>query len=179
MKQIPNILSSLRLVLVGVFVFLFIKEEYIWSMVVYLTAFFTDILDGYLARKNNWITNAGKVLDPLADKLMLFAVLCCFYLIGEIPLYVVLIMFIKDLVMIVIGILLYYKRVVVYADWFGKIAAGLFLLAVVLTFVHIIWGALGFHLYFYWLAMAVAVASFFHYGIKTLIKKQGNGRIEE
>ena len=179
MKQIPNILSTFRLILVGVFVYLFINKQYAWCLAVYLTAFATDILDGYLARKHNWITNAGKVLDPLADKLMLFAVLCCFYSIGEIPLYVLLIVFIKDLIMIVVGSILFSKKVVVYADWFGKIATGLFFLAIILTFIHIIWGALGFHLYFYWLAMAVAVVSFFHYGIKTLIKKQGNGRIED
>lgn len=179
MKQIPNILSSIRLALVGVFVFLFIKQEYVWSLAVYLTAFFTDILDGYLARKNNWITNTGKVLDPLADKLMLFAVLCCFYSIGKIPLYVVIIVFVKDLVMIMTGILLYSKHVVVYADWFGKIATGLFFIAIILTFANIIKQVDCRHIYFYWLAMAVAVASFFHYGIKTLIKKQGNGRIDD
>lgn len=178
MKQIPNILSTIRLVLVGVFVFLFAKKRYEWSMAVYLIAFSTDILDGYLARRNNWITNAGKVLDPLADKLMLFAVLCCFYSIRNIPLYVLLIVFLKDLIMIVIGSILYSKKVVVYADWFGKIAAGLFFLAIVMTFIHIIKNVEVYHLYFFWLAMAVAIASFFHYGIKTLIKKQGNGRIE-
>lgn len=179
MKQIPNILSSIRLALVGVFVFLFINKEYVWSLAVYLTAFFTDILDGYLARKNNWITNTGKVLDPLADKLMLFAVLCCFYSIGKIPLYVVIIVFVKDFVMIMTGILLYSKHVVVYADWFGKIATGLFFIAIILTFANIIKQVDCHHIYFYWLAMAVAVASFFHYGIKTLIKKQGNGRIDD
>lgn len=177
MKQIPNILSSFRLVLVGVFVYLFVSRQYVLSMIVYLTAFATDILDGYLARKHDWITNAGKVLDPLADKLMLFAVLCCFYSIGKIPLYVLLITFIKDLVMIVIGVVLYSKKVVVYADWFGKIATGLFFIAIILTFVNIIWKVECYHIYFYWLAMAVAVVSFFHYGVKTFIRKQGNGRI--
>lgn len=179
MKQIPNILSAFRLILVGVFVYFFVNKQYALSFAVYLTAFATDVLDGHLARKYNWITNLGKVLDPLADKLMLFAVLCCFYSIKEIPMYVLLIVFLKDFVMIVIGFILYSKKVVVYADWFGKIATGLFALAITLTFIHLIWGVLGFHLYFYWLAIAVAVTSFFHYGIKTLIKNQGNGRIDD
>ncbi len=179
MKHIPNILSVFRLILVGVFIFLFVKEQYLWCMIVYITAFGTDVLDGYLARRNNWITNAGKVLDPLADKLMLIAVLSCFYAVGEIPLYVLLIIVAKDVIMIVIGAFLYSKKVVVYADWFGKIATGLFCAAIILTFLHLIWGIFGFHLYVYLLAIAVAVGSFFHYGIKTFIRKKGNGRIEE
>ncbi len=179
MKHIPNILSSFRLALVGVFVFLFAKGHYGWSFAVYLTACATDVLDGYLARKHNWITNTGKVLDPLADKLMLFAVLCCFYSIGKIPLYVVVITFVKDFVMIVVGSVLYTKKVVVYADWFGKIATGCFMLAIILTFINIIFKVDCRHLYFYWIAIAMGLVSFFHYGIKTLIKKQGNGRIDE
>ncbi len=179
MKHIPNILSTLRLVMVGIFIWLFVKEEYLWSMIVYIAAFGTDVLDGWLARRNNWITNIGKVLDPLADKLMLFAVLGCFYSVGEIPLYVLIIMVIKDAIMIIGGVILYTRKVVVYADWFGKIATFLFLCAIIMTFLHLIWGILGFHLYFYWLAIAAAVISFVHYGIKTFIRKQGNGRIEE
>lgn len=181
MKQIPNILSTFRLILVGVFIWLFAGKEYLLSLIVYLLAFGTDVLDGYLARRNDWITNVGKVLDPLADKLMLCAVLCCFYSIGTIPLYVLILAIGKDLIMIVIGVFLYAKKVVVYSDWFGKIATGLFAFAIVLTFVHIIWHIpeKPIHLYFYLLAIAAGIVSFFHYGIKTFIKKQGNGRVNE
>ncbi|MBQ5488345.1 MAG: CDP-alcohol phosphatidyltransferase family protein, partial [Clostridia bacterium] len=116
MKHIPNILSVFRLLLVGVFIWLFTKSQYLWCLIVYLAAFGTDVLDGWLARRNNWITNAGKVLDPLADKLMLITVLSCFYAVGEIPLYILLIVVIKEVLMIVIGSVLYTKKVVVYAD---------------------------------------------------------------
>ncbi|MBR0156743.1 MAG: CDP-alcohol phosphatidyltransferase family protein [Clostridia bacterium] len=181
MKNIPNILSGIRLILVGVFIFLFTKSQYLWCMIVYIAAFLTDILDGYLARRNNWITNIGKVLDPLADKLMLMAVLSCFYYVGEIPLYVLIAVVCKEVLMIVIGAYLYTRKVVVYADWFGKIATGLFCLAILLTFCHLnrYWETYYIHLPVYWLAIATAIASFFHYGIKTFIRKEGNGRIEE
>lgn len=167
MKQIPNILSAFRLLLIGVFVYLFTKSEYLFCMLVYIFAFATDILDGYLARRNGWITNVGKVLDPLADKLMLIAVLVCFYVAEIIPLYILLIMLIKDLIMIIVGSVLYFKKVVVYADWFGKIATGLFLLATVSTFANLIWGVVDFYIYIYIVAIAVAVVSFVHYGIRT------------
>ena len=79
MRHIPNVLSAIRLILVGVFIFLFARAKYLACLIVFLTAFFTDLLDGYLARRNNWISDLGKVLDPLADKLMVIAALSCFY----------------------------------------------------------------------------------------------------
>ena len=75
MRHIPNVLSAIRLILVGVFIFLFARAKYLACLIVFLTAFFTDLLDGYLARRNNWISDLGKVLDPLADKLMVIAAL--------------------------------------------------------------------------------------------------------
>ncbi|MBR4435167.1 MAG: CDP-alcohol phosphatidyltransferase family protein [Clostridia bacterium] len=181
MKHIPNILSAFRLALVGVFIWLFTKEQYLACLIVYLVSFGTDVLDGYLARRNNWVSNVGKVLDPLADKAMLIAVLCCFYSVSAIPLYVLVIVICKEVSMIAIGAVLYAKKIVVYSDWFGKIATGLFALAIVLTFVHLIWNwpSNPIHIYVYLVAIAVGIASFFHYGIKTFIKKQGNGRIDE
>ena len=71
LKNIPNILSIIRICLVGVFVALFFTGNEIAALIVFLTAGATDVIDGYLARKNNWITNLGKILDPVADKLIL------------------------------------------------------------------------------------------------------------
>ena len=81
MKHIPNILSSLRIVLVGVFAWLFLSAfpdhmtRYWWAIGVYVLAFLTDVLDGFLARTFNWITPVGKLLDPFADKLMVVTAL--------------------------------------------------------------------------------------------------------
>ena len=80
MKHIPNILSALRIVMVGVFAGLFMTGQYIAALSVYVLAFFTDVLDGRLARRHGWITNLGKLLDPLADKLMVVTALLCIYL---------------------------------------------------------------------------------------------------
>ena len=158
--------------------FLFMRQLYAWSCLVYVLAFFTDVLDGYIARKHDWITNIGKVLDPLADKLMMIAALLCFYRAGKVPLFILLIAMCKEVLMITIGAFLYTKKVVVYADWFGKIATGLFVIAVVLTFADLIFGVNCGHFYVYLLALAAGVISFFHYGIKTFIRKQGNGRLD-
>lgn len=124
MRHIPNILSALRILMVGVFIYFFTKAQYFACLITYITAFLTDLLDGFLARRNHWISNIGKVLDPLADKLMLLTALVCFATRGWLPLYMILIVFAKELTMIIGGAILFRKKVVVYSDWFGKLASG-------------------------------------------------------
>ena len=76
LKNIPNILSIIRILLVFVFLFfLFVLESTYLALLIFLIAGATDVVDGYLARRNNWITNLGKILDPFADKLMQCTVL--------------------------------------------------------------------------------------------------------
>ena len=133
MRHIPNILSFIRLILVGVFIALFINGKYIAALATYVAAFATDLLDGYLARRNNWISDLGKVLDPLADKLLLIAAIVCFWSEGWLDTWILVVVLAKESLMIIGGVFMLKRKVVVYADWFGKIAAGLFNAAVVLT----------------------------------------------
>ncbi len=135
MRHIPNILSTIRLLLVGVFVWLFVAGMYLPALCVFIAAFFTDILDGYLARRNGWITDIGKLLDPLADKLMTIAALACIYFGRRHAAYLVvfLIMLVKELMLLIGGLLLAKKDIVVYSDWPGKIATGLFAAGVTLA----------------------------------------------
>ena len=76
-KYIPNILSVIRLILVGVFIYTFYNVSKIAAVIVFICAGITDVIDGILARKFNWITNVGKILDPIADKSMQCTVLLC------------------------------------------------------------------------------------------------------
>lgn len=134
MKHIPNILSGLRLGMVGVFLYFFRRDDYMAALIVYAAAFFTDILDGYLARRNGWISDLGKILDPLADKLMLLCALVSFYIKGWLPLFIPLVAAVKELAMLIGGLFILGKRnVVVVSDWWGKSAAGFFNVSVLLT----------------------------------------------
>lgn len=174
MRHIPNILTCIRILLVGIFVYLFLNSHYVASISIYAISFLTDLLDGYLARRHNWTTPLGKVLDPLADKLMLVAVLVCFFINDSIPRWILIVIAAEEFIMILVGAILYSMKIVVYSDWFGKIATGLFAAAIVLTFVHIIgennYGVdiFGWAEYVFIAAVAASLVAFVHYGIKTI-----------
>ncbi len=135
LKNIPNILSTIRILLVFVFVFvLFVLDSPVWAIIIFLIAGATDVVDGFLARRFNWITNLGKILDPFADKLMQCTVLICFWLKDIIPLWFVLPFFIKEGATLVLGFFIIKRRnVVVVSKWYGKAAVCLFYLTVVLS----------------------------------------------
>ncbi len=82
----PNKLTILRVLLVPIFlIFLMIEQipyHYIYALVFFIAASLTDLLDGYLARKNNQVTTFGKFLDPLADKVLVLAAMICFIELG-------------------------------------------------------------------------------------------------
>ncbi len=80
--NLPNKLTILRVILVPVFLALFLLPQvplhYLLSLLVFIGASITDALDGHLARKHNLVTNFGKFLDPLADKILVMSALACF-----------------------------------------------------------------------------------------------------
>lgn len=171
MRHIPNILSCLRVLMVVAFIILFIKQQYTVCLILYILAFLTDILDGYLARKFNWVSNFGKLVDPFADKFMLISALACLFFIGEFPLYLLIVLLVKELLMVVGGIILLRKRkVAVYADMWGKAATGLFFASVTLTLVNLVLASNNLPYIPKWIltilyiaAIAISVFSLFHY----------------
>ncbi|MDR1619423.1 MAG: CDP-alcohol phosphatidyltransferase family protein [Clostridiales bacterium] len=180
MKHIPNFLSALRLLMVGVFVYFYLNDRYFAALGVYSLAVLTDLLDGYLARRNNWITDIGKVLDPLADKLMLIAALVCFYTQGWIPLWLLVIVAGKEIIMIIGGALLLKHEVVVHADWFGKFASGLFNAGVIATLLKRFSPFIGrLNLVLLGIAAILAIIALVHYAKKNVLPQFKKDSVEE
>lgn len=135
LKYIPNILSVIRILLVFVFVYLFFSMGTPYpALLVFLLAGATDVIDGYLARRNHWITTLGKILDPVADKLMQCTVLVCLFLKQYIPLWFMLPFFFKEIFTLFIGFLVMQKRrVAVVSKWYGKFTVCLFYATIALA----------------------------------------------
>lgn len=135
---IPNILSFFRIVLIPIIVVLYVKyERYEWTTLVILLSGLTDIVDGYIARHYNMISDFGKILDPIADKLTQAAILLC--LVSRFPnmLYIFIFMAVKETVMGVTGLLSIKSSGQVHgADWHGKLTT-VMLYAMMVT--HIVW----------------------------------------
>lgn len=129
---VPNILTYLRFALVVPFVILFLNEKYLESAICIGLSGISDCLDGFFARKLNQVTQLGKLLDPIADKITLISVMFCmaFYAPNVvIPILVVLIA--KDVAMLIGGVSLLKRKITPpAAEWFGKLATIVFYFAV-------------------------------------------------
>ena len=98
---LPNQLTILRIVLTPVFLFFFLSENPMFKLIslgIFIVAALTDWYDGWLARKFNYITNWGKFWDPLADKILTSAAFIGFVILGVVPLWMVLIIILRDLI---------------------------------------------------------------------------------
>lgn len=110
LRDLPNIISALRLIAVIPVVWLLLEREFGWALLLFATAGLSDGVDGFLAKHYGWQSRLGGILDPLADKILLVS---CFLVLGSmglIPVWLVLAAVFRDLV-IVTGAVLYQFRV--------------------------------------------------------------------
>ena len=130
-KHVPNILTILRFFLIPFIVVELVQENYILAFVFLTLSGLTDVLDGYIARKFNFISDFGKLIDPLADKTTQIAVLATLTIMGIIPVWILVVVLLKEFVMISGASFLYGKDLVVSSRWYGKLATVLFYVAIV------------------------------------------------
>lgn len=132
--NLPNLLTLVRFLLVPVMAVFLLKEKFTIAIIIYVLASITDVLDGYIARKYNLITKIGKILDPMADKLLQFSALLGLWVVGVIPFWITFIFFLKEIFMGIGAIkLLRKKDVVVPSKWFGKLSTVFFFIAIVFS----------------------------------------------
>lgn len=133
LKHVPNILTIIRFLLIPLIVLYIFSGNYILAFVFFTISGMTDIADGCIARKFNLISNFGKLMDPLADKLTQIATLTSLVFTDIIPIWILIIVLLKEFIMIVGASFLYGKDVVVYSKWYGKLATVLFYIAIVIS----------------------------------------------
>ena len=123
--NLPNKLTMIRVILVPVFIVLLFMGQnnpifkYL-ALAVFVIASLTDTLDGYIARSRNLVTNFGKFMDPLADKLLVCSALICFIQIGTIPAWVVIIIISREFIISGFRLIASDKGVVIAASKWGK-----------------------------------------------------------
>lgn len=132
-KHIPNILTILRFFIIPFIVYYLIGDNYIAAFILLTLSGLTDVLDGAIARKFNFITNFGKLIDPLADKVTQLSLLCTLVFKGIIPLWILVIVLLKEAFMVCGASFLYGRDLVVSSKWYGKAATVLFYLAIAVS----------------------------------------------
>lgn len=133
--NLPNLLTLSRFALVPIYLLVFYFDHKVIAFFIVMLAGLTDILDGYLARKRGQITQIGVMLDPLADKTMMIAVIVSLLLSKMIPWQAAIAMFIRDLGMIVGSAIFHFRgKQTVPANAMGKLTTVLFYFAFLFIF---------------------------------------------
>lgn len=112
-RDIPNLITILRMLLVLPIVWLMLHEQFVESLYLFAIAGISDGVDGFLAKRYGWQSRLGSILDPLADKLLLVSTTMMLAWMGLIPTWLVLLIVLRDL-LIVAGGTLYHYRIGVY-----------------------------------------------------------------
>ena len=123
--NLPNKLTILRVLMIPIFLIFMLTdiggENSKWiALTLFIAASLTDLLDGYIARKYNLVTNFGKFMDPLADKLLVCAAMICFVEIGSLPAWIVVIIISREFIISGFRLVASDNGTVIAASYWGK-----------------------------------------------------------
>lgn len=122
--NLPNKLTVLRVLLIPIFVFFYlyrgIDQHYLWALVLFAAASFTDFLDGSIARKRGLVTDFGKLMDPLADKVLVMAAMICFITNDLVHPVIVIVILAREFLVTSIRLIAAGNGTVIAADIWGK-----------------------------------------------------------
>ncbi|NCU32911.1 MAG: CDP-diacylglycerol--glycerol-3-phosphate 3-phosphatidyltransferase [Candidatus Moranbacteria bacterium] len=128
--NLPNKLTVLRVIMVPFFVVFYLKNFYLLALVLFILASFTDYLDGYIARKQKLITNFGKLMDPLADKILVYSALCCMVEKGIVPGWMLSVILAREFAVAGMRTVAASEGIVIAAGMSGKIKTVLQMIAI-------------------------------------------------
>jgi len=141
--NLPNKLTTLRVILIPFFVFFLLWQNgdnrtfRLISLVIFIVASLTDLLDGKIARKYNLVTNFGKFMDPLADKLLVCSALICLIELGQLPAWMVIIIISREFIISGFRLVASDNGVVIAASYWGKFKTTFQMFAVILLILDI------------------------------------------
>lgn len=121
MNTTANKITMLRVALIPVFLVLAYTGQLYWALAVYVIACISDFVDGYIARHYNQVSNFGKFMDPLADKVLVLAAMCFFVENGQMPGWVVAIVLFREFAVSGLRLIAVEQSRVIAAAWSGKI----------------------------------------------------------
>lgn len=133
--NLPNKLTLIRIVLVPVTMALILTRHFYIGLAVFVIASVTDFFDGYIARRDNLVTSFGKIMDPLADKILVFGALLCFLQLGYINAWSVAVILAREFFVTGMRVVASSKGNVIAASMWGKIKTNVQLFAVITGFV--------------------------------------------
>jgi len=120
----PNKLTLLRVLLIPVFlvlVYLPLPYHMLWALAAFIVASLTDFADGKIARSRGLVTDFGKFMDPLADKMLVMAALLCFVELGRMPAWAMLIVVVREFAVTALRLIAVEGGRVIAAGWSGKV----------------------------------------------------------
>jgi CDP-diacylglycerol--glycerol-3-phosphate 3-phosphatidyltransferase len=122
--NVPNVLTVVRILLVPVLVVALLEKSSsgdLLAAIVFAMASLTDAIDGYLARSRNWVTNFGKLMDPVADKLLIVAALVALVSLGRLEAWVAMVIIAREFAVTALRVAVATQGVVIAASPWGKI----------------------------------------------------------
>lgn len=169
--NLPNKLTVLRVIMIPFFVFFLLLENGVnptWrylSAAIFIVASFTDLLDGKIARKYNLVTNFGKFMDPLADKLLVCSALICLIQLEQLPAWMVIIIISREFIISGFRLVASDNGVVIAASYWGKFKTVFQMISVILLILNIPALSLITQICV-WIALILTVASLVDYIVK-------------
>ncbi len=120
-RNLPNQLTIARILAIPVFIAVLLLGYRVAACIIFITAALTDYLDGSIARKYNLVTNFGKLMDPLADKLLTMSAFICLVELGDIPGWMVIVILGREFIVTGMRQVAAAEGIVIAAGWSGKI----------------------------------------------------------
>ena len=169
--NLPNKLTVLRMLMIPFFVVFMLTNlggangKYI-ALVIFVVASLTDLLDGHLARKHNLVTNFGKFMDPLADKLLVCSALICLVATGRLAAWMVIVIISREFIISGFRLIASDNGVVIAASYWGKFKTTFQMVMIVLLILDLGGAFQTVEVIVTWIALILTVVSLIDYLIK-------------